>query len=231
MSPQVSAEPAPAPAAVAQASSSAAEQYDAAAVREYADDQPEPNYEQDYSQAFADDEDDEAYLDNSGFQEYADLSSIRDEDAKPELNIGSAADLQPNIPVASGLAAEWQALFAQLNLAGMTHSIAANTVLIERNAGTWLLHLDPNHSALFNKTQQQRINDAINTQLDTPIELHIEQHVLQQESPALALLRKQAQRQQEAEAAIHSDPIVLQLIDTFGAIIRADSIQPIDSVM
>ncbi len=231
VSPQVSAEPAPAPAAVAQASSSAAEQYDAAAVREYADDQPEPNYEQDYSQAFADDEDDEAYLDNSGFQEYADLSSIRDEDAKPELNIGSAADLQPNIPVASGLAAEWQALFAQLNLAGMTHSIAANTVLIERNAGTWLLHLDPNHSALFNKTQQQRINDAINTQLDTPIELHIEQHVLQQESPALALLRKQAQRQQEAEAAIHSDPIVLQLIDTFGAIIRADSIQPIDSVM
>ncbi len=91
--------------------------------------------------------------------------------------------------------------------------------------------MTPNHSALFNKAQLQRINDAINKQLDTPIELQIEQHVLQQESPALALLRKQAKRQHEAEAAIHSDPIVLQLIDTFGAIISADSIEPIDSVM
>ncbi len=221
-----------APAATSQVSS-AAEQHVSAPMGEPADAQPEPNYEQDYSQAFAaeSDDDDEAYLDSSGFQEYADLSGIHGDDAAPELNSASGADLQPDIPVASGLAAEWQTLFAQLNLAGMTHSIAANTVLIEKNTDTWLLHLDPNHSALFNKTQLQRINDAINTQLDTPIELHIEQHVLQQESPALALLRKQAQRQQEAEAAIHSDPIVLQLIDTFGAIIRADSIQPIDSVM
>ena len=56
-------------------------------------------------------------------------------------------------------------------------------------------------------------------------------HAIDQESPALALLRKQAKRQQEAEAAIHTDPIVLQLMDTFGAIISAESIQPIDSVM
>jgi len=215
---------------------STVEQHLIASVNEHTEDQPEPNYEQDYSQAFAtetdtDDDDDEVYFDNSGFQEYADLSGVRGDDSAPELVDASAADLQPNIPVASGLAAEWQALFAQLNLAGMTQSIAANTVLIEKNADSWLLHLDPNHSALFNKTQQQRINDAINKQLDSPIELQIEQHVLQQEAPALALLRKQAKRQQEAEAAIHSDPIVLQLIDTFGAIISAGSIEPIDSVM
>src|SRR5699024_8859548 len=110
-------------------------------------------------------------------------------------------------------------------------SIAANTVLIEKNANRWLLHLDPNHSALFNSTQLQRINAAINQQLDAPIELHIEQHVLDQESPALALLRKNAKRQQEAEDAIHADPVVLQLIDTFGAQISANSIEPIDSQM
>ena len=228
-----SAESAPVPAATLQANS-ATEQYIAALESEHVDDQPEPNYEQEYSQAFAaesDGEDEEAYLDNSGFQEYADLSSIRGADAAAELNNGSAADLQLNIPVATGLAAEWQALFAQLNLAGMTHSIAANTLLVEKNADTWLLHLDPNHSALFNKTQLQRINEAINKLLDAPIELQIEQHVLQQETPALALLRKQAKRQQEAEAAIYSDPIVLQLMDTFGAIISASSIEPIDSVM
>ena len=96
---------------------------------------------------------------------------------------------------------------------------------------SWLLHLDPNHSALFNPTQLQRINDAINRQLDAPVELQIELHTPTQETPALALLRKQAKRQQEAEEAIHADPVVLQLIDTFGARISANSIEPIDSAI
>ena len=191
--------------------------------------------EQDYSQAFAAEsestDDDESYLEAEPFQAYDYVSSLNEDDAKLAESNLHLADLQPSIPVATGLAAEWQALFAQLKLAGMTGSIAANSVLIEKNASAWLLHLDPNHSALFNNTQLQRISDAINAQLPTPIKLSIEVHALDQESPALALLRKQAKRQQEAEAAIHTDPIVLQLMDTFGAIISAESIQPIDSVM
>lgn len=192
------------------------------------DEQPPPNYEQDYGQAFAaEDDDDEAYLDNSNFQDYADLSGVSSHDAAatPQTN-NAGVDLQPHIAPASGLAAEWQVLFSHLNLGGMTASIAANAVLIEKNADTWLLHLDPNHSALFNPTQQQRINDAINAQLDAPITLQIEQQVPTQETPALALLRQQAQRQKEAEEAIYADPIVLQLIDTFGAKIVSDSIEP-----
>ncbi len=191
--------------------------------------------EQDYSHAFAAEsestDDDESYLEAEPFQAYDYVSSLSEDDAKLVENNAHLADLQPSIPVATGLAAEWQALFGQLKLAGMTGSIAANCVLMEKNASAWLLHLDPNHSALFNNTQLQRISDAINAQLPTPIELSIEVHAIDQESPALALLRKQAKRQQEAEAAIHTDPIVLQLMDTFGAIISADSIQPIDSVM
>ena len=196
------------------------------------DEHAEPNYEQEYGQAFAaHDDDDDAYLDTSSFQEYADLSSVSGHDAPSAQTNNDGVDLQPHIPVASGLAAQWQTFYSGLNLGGMTSSIAANTVLIEKNANRWLLHLDPNHSALFNSTQLQRINAAINQQLDAPIELHIEQHVLDQESPALALLRKNAKRQQEAEDAIHADPVVLQLIDTFGAQISANSIEPIDSQM
>lgn len=191
--------------------------------------------EQDYSQAFAAEsesaDDDESYLEAEPFQAYDYVSSLSEDDARLAESNVHLADLQPSIPVATGLAAEWQALFAQLKLAGMTGSIAANCVLMEKSVSAWLLHLDPNHSALFNNTQLQRISDAINAQLPAPIELTIEVHAIDQESPALALLRKQAKRQQEAEAAIHTDPIVLQLMDTFGAIISADSIQPIDSVM
>ena len=192
------------------------------------DEQPPPDYDQDYGQAFAaEDDDEEAYLDHSNFQDYADLSGVSSHDATatPQSN-NAGVDLQLHIAPASGLAAEWQVLFSHLNLGGMTANIAANTVLVEKNLDTWLLHLDPNHSALFNPTQQQRINDAINAQLDAPITLQIEQQVPTQETPALALLRQQAQRQQEAEEAIYADPIVLQLIDTFGAKIVSDSIEP-----
>ena len=66
--------------------------------------------------------------------------------------------------------------------------------------------------------------------MGAPIELQIELHTPTEETPALALLRKQAKRQQEAETAIHTDPVVLQLMDTFGATISADSIEPIDSL-
>ncbi len=217
-----------APAAMAEAQTAAS-----AAVENHPPEQSMPDYEQDYSQAFAaqSDDDDDAYLDHSSFQDYADLSTVSSADTAHVPAVDGQADLQPHIPVATGLAAEWQAIFAQLNLAGMTFSIAANTVLIEKNAQSWLLHLDPNHSALFNPTQLQRINDAINKQQGAPIELHIEQHAPQQETPALAQLRKQAKRQQEAVDAIHADPVVLQLIDTFGAKISADSIEPIDLAM
>ena len=193
--------------------------------------QPEPAYYDDaYSQALADEagDDEDEYLASSHYQDYAELPSFSDDE--PVQLHGNNVDLQPNIAPASGQAAEWQTLFAQLNLAGMTHSIAANTVLVEKNADVWLLHLDPNHSALFNKTQLQRINEAINTHLGAPIELQIELHTPTEETPALALLRKQAKRQQEAETAIHTDPVVLQLMDTFGATISADSIEPIDSL-
>ena len=195
--------------------------------------QPPPDYDQDYGQAFAaEDDDEEAYLDHSNFQDYADLSGVSSHDATatPQSN-NAGVDLQPHIAPASGLAAEWQVLFSHLNLGGMTANIAANTVLVEKNLDTWLLHLDPNHSALFNPTQQQRINDAINAQLDAPITLQIEQQVPTQETPALALLRQQAKRQQEAEEAIYADPIVLQLIDTFGAKIVSDSIEPLESAI
>lgn len=196
-----------------------------------ADDQYAPYSEQDYAQALAsgDGEDDEEYLAASNrFQDYVELPSFSDDEPVFAQGANDDADLKPDIPPASGLAAEWQNLFLQLNLAGMTHSIAANTVLVEKSSAAWLLHLDPNHSALFNKTQQQRINDAINTLQGTEIELQIELHTPDQETPALALLRKQAKRQHEAEAEIHADPVILQLMDTFGATISANSIEPLD---
>ena len=146
---------------------------------------------------------------------------------EPEVPV--AEEPLPAAQPATGLAAEWLSLFPQLGLGGMTGSIAANCTLIEANGDDWLLHLDPAHSALFNPTQQRRLNDALNQQQGRSIKLRIELCKPEQETPAQAAARRRAERQRSAEASIHADPLVQQMIQQFAAKVRDDSIEPIDT--
>ncbi|OLU14771.1 hypothetical protein BVH01_16835 [Pseudomonas sp. PA1(2017)] len=137
---------------------------------------------------------------------------------------------EPAAMPATGLAAEWLELFPKLGLSGMTGSIAANCTLIAAEGDKWLLHLDPGHSALFNATQQRRLNDALNAYHGREMQLSIELIKPEQETPAQAAARKRANRQREAEASIQNDPLVQQMISQFAASVRAGSIEPVDNV-
>ncbi len=148
---------------------------------------------------------------------------------QPEAVMPTIEEPLPAAQPATGLAAEWLSLFPQLGLGGMTGSIAANCTLIEANGDDWLLHLDPAHSALFNPTQQRRLNEALNQQQGRSIRLRIELCKPEQETPAQAAARRRAERQRSAEASIHADPLVQQMIQQFSAKVRDDSIEPIDT--
>lgn len=177
------------------------------AVSEPDDDEP-PLSDEDYYQAetLA-----EAYLDE------LDAPPVAAESATP------LAAVEP----ATGLAADWLELYLKLGLSGLTGSIAANCTLISVQGDHWLMHLDPAQSALFNATQQRRLNDALNQYHGRTIQLDIELQKPQQETPAQAAERRRAERQRAAEQAIQSDPVVRQLIDQFAAVIREGSIEPL----
>lgn len=138
-------------------------------------------------------------------------------------------ELLPAARPATGLAAEWLDIFPKLPVSGMTGSIAANCTLISVEGDNWLLHLDPAHSALFNSTQQRRLNDALNQYHERTIHLSIELIKPEQETPAQAAARRRADRQRQAEAAIHGDPFIKQMLEQFGAFIREDTIVPVDA--
>ena len=144
----------------------------------------------------------------------------RSESAEPEV--------LPAAQPATGLAADWLELFPKLGLSGMTGSIGANCTLISVEGDNWLLHLDPAQSALFNSTQQRRLNDALNQFHGRELNVLIELHKPEQETPAQAAARKRANRQRDAEASIEKDPLIQQMIQQFGAVIRADSIEPLE---
>lgn len=198
--PEATAAVQPEPAPVASAPSAAA-----APVEEGDDDEPPPG-DYDYYEADADSLD-------------YDFDAPAAAPAEPEP--------LPAAQPATGLAAEWLDLFPRLGLSGMTGSIGANCTLVEANGDDWLLHLDPAHSALFNATQQRRLNEALNQHLGRSLNLRIELLRPEQETPAQAAARKRAERQRLAEQSIHDDPLVQQMIQQFGASIRPDSIEPL----
>ena len=168
---------------------------------------------------------DEDYIEPDMDSAYSYLDELASEHAAaPEPE----PEPQPAAAPATGLALEWLELFPKLPISGMTGSIAANCTLIAINGDDWLLHLDPAHSALFNSTQQRRLNDSLNQYHGRPLKLTIELIKPEQETPAQAASRRRHERQDEAVASIHADPLIQQMMQQFGAVLREDTIEPVD---
>lgn len=157
-----------------------------------------------------------SYLDELAHDSVVELEAVEPEPA-------------PAAMPATGLAADWLEVFPKLPISGMTGSIAANCTLMAVDGDNWLLHLDPAHSALFNSTQQRRLNDALNQYHGRTINLSIELIKPEQETPAQAASRLRTERQRQAEASIQADPYIQQMLQQFGAVIREDTIKPVDA--
>ena len=171
---------------------------------------------------------DEDYIEpdmDSAYSYLDELASEHAADPAPE------PEPEPAAMPATGLALQWLELFPQLPISGMTGSIAANCTLIAVDGDNWLMHLDPAHSALFNATQQRRLNDALNQYHQRTLTLSIELIKPEQETPAQAAARRRANRQREAEESIHGDPFIQQMMQQFGAVVRNDTIEPVDALV
>ncbi|HEK0909734.1 TPA: DNA polymerase III subunit gamma/tau [Pseudomonas putida] len=173
--------------------------------------------------------DDDYYVpqaDPTGFSYLDELAEHIQEDAP-----AAAPEPLPAAQPATGLALQWLELFPQLPVSGMTGNIAANCTLISADGDDWLLHLDPGQGALFNSTQQRRLNEALNQHLGRTLRLQIELIRPEQETPAQAAARKRAERQHDAELSIEQDPLIQQMIKQFGARVRHDTIEPVDAAL
>lgn len=158
---------------------------------------------------------------------YAYLEALPSEVSEPEDLI---EQVLPAALPATGLAAQWLELFPQLGLSGLTGSIAGNCCLVAVEGDHWSLHLDPAQGALFNSTQQRRVTEALSQFYGRPLTLDIELRKPEQETPAQAAARGRIDRQNQAVTSINGDPLVQQMLEQFGAIVRADSIEPVDAL-
>ncbi|WP_095148079.1 DNA polymerase III subunit gamma/tau [Pseudomonas sp. Irchel s3a18] len=170
---------------------------------------------------------DEDYIEPDQDSAYSYLDELASEHAAEPA---PEPEPEPAAMPATGLALQWLELFPKLPISGMTGSIAANCTLIAVDGDHWLMHLDPAHSALFNATQQRRLNDALNQYHQRTLTVSIELIKPEQETPAQAASRRRADRQREAEDSIHGDPFIQQMMQQFGAVIRNDTIEPVEAL-
>ena len=192
---------------------------------------PEPTPEQVDAALSGMDRDDEPPLDEDYIEPDMDSAAYSFLDELASEHAAEPAPEPEPLPAATpatGLALEWLNMFPKLPVSGMTASIGANCTLIAVDGDDWLLHLDPAHSALFNLTQQRRLNDALNQYTQRTLKVTIELVKPEQETPAQAASRFRAERQRLAEESIYADPLIQQMIEQFGAAVREDSIQPVD---
>lgn len=121
-------------------------------------------------------------------------------------------------------AADWPKLLPELNLAGLARELASHCELIEFSASAISLRLSPDHRHLLSKIGQDKLTAALVGRFgNRSISIAIGQ--TSTETPAELGNRLRNQVQQSATAAIESDSVVRDLIESFDGTVIAASIR------
>ncbi|MEX0732911.1 MAG: DNA polymerase III subunit gamma/tau [Aquisalimonadaceae bacterium] len=122
----------------------------------------------------------------------------------------------------------WPTLVKELKLAGMSHALAMQCAWAGYDDGVVRLNLDKAHAHLRNDGLEERIQQGLAAWFDGSVKLRIDVvDTIEDATPAEHAVQARAQRQQQAEQAIATDPNVTALREMFDAEVMPDSIQPV----
>ena len=138
---------------------------------------------------------------------------------------GVAPAASPDVPEPGSLV-RWANLVAELNLAGLARELAANCELVEFTSTTISLRISPANRHLLTKNGQDRLASALAMRFGQR-KLNIDCAQTAAETPAEKDSRVKGQLQATAVAAIDSDSVVRELIDSFDATVIEASVRPV----
>ncbi len=122
--------------------------------------------------------------------------------------------------------APWHEIVARLDLKGMAQQLAVNSIMTGRDANVINLMLSPQHATLRSPAMEQRLHEALQNYFAAPVKLKFTIGEVQ-ESPAHLQQRANDERQQAAVTAMHNDPNVQRIRETFNAEVITESIRPL----
>ncbi len=122
----------------------------------------------------------------------------------------------------------WVVLVSSLGLSGMTESLARSLSLEQLSGNRLVFNYTSEQEALLNETHRSRISDAVNAYFNEPVDVEFQLGQQTRETPADYRLRRDRERKAAALKYLKQDPVVLQLIETFGAEIDESSVEALD---
>ncbi len=124
--------------------------------------------------------------------------------------------------------ASWTGIIAELKLSALTRQLAENSAFVGIDEQAVHLSLSPELGHLATDKSKQRLRDALSKKLGQEVKLVFADG--KQAGPTLAVERAEqaAEKQQQAVDAIHNDPAIEIIKNTFNARIIEQSIKPID---
>ncbi len=123
---------------------------------------------------------------------------------------------------------DWHPLVASLGLRALAAELASNCQLASWDGARLCLNLDPAGENTQIPSAVERLRSALAGALGTPVTLDIQVRKPEQDTPARRRVRQDAERQAQAVAGMHADPVALGLKERFDAEWVPDSIRPAD---
>ena len=122
---------------------------------------------------------------------------------------------------------DWLAIVAELRLGGMAKMLADHCELVSQAGDAVTLRVGEAHKHLLDRTYQDKLIAALRDRYGATLAVTIEIGAAAEKTPQQVRSRIRQARQDEAVAAIESDPFVRELVDQFGGQLDATSIQPL----
>lgn len=123
---------------------------------------------------------------------------------------------------------DWVHLIAQLDLTGMTESLAKAMSLEALQGNLMVLHYTAEQEALFNDQHKQRISDAITAFFQEPMSVDFQLAEQTRETPVNYRIRRAEERRIAAVRHLKQDPNVERLIEMFDGQLDELSVEPLD---
>ena len=136
--------------------------------------------------------------------------------------------LEKSITLSNFALEDWVHLIAQLDLTGMTESLAKAMSLETLQGNRMVLHYTAEQEALFNDQHKQRIADAITAFFQEPMSVDFQLAEQTRETPVNYRIRRAEERRIAAVRHLKQDPNVERLIEMFDGQLDELSVEPLE---
>ncbi|MEX2962902.1 DNA polymerase III subunit gamma/tau [Microbulbifer sp. TYP-18] len=119
----------------------------------------------------------------------------------------------------------WPALYGQLGIAGILHSIAFHLELVGRRDNIIAFTLDESYSSLYDEVHQRRLADVLSDFFQQPVSVQIQVGQVHGGTPASIAAATREAKMVAARDALSRDALVRELRDELGAELLPDSVE------